>query len=164
MIFHLSIDADNPRHVAEVLAELWGGAALPFPPVGEGSWVAMAGNDRNTTVEVYPRGIEFFEGEGDADAVGRIGTNGPRSAMHFAMATNLDIDAVLTIAAREGWPAKYRKRGGVFGVIELWVESVLMVEVLTPEMQAEYLGGMTISGWRGFLASAGIETPAARAA
>lgn len=33
MLFHLSIDADDPRHVAEVIAELWGGVATPFPPV-----------------------------------------------------------------------------------------------------------------------------------
>ena len=56
MIFHVSIDADDPRHVAEVLAELWGGRAVPFPPVLKGSWVALAGDDRNTTVEIYPRG------------------------------------------------------------------------------------------------------------
>lgn len=29
MLFHLSIDADDPRHVAEVIAELWGGRAFP---------------------------------------------------------------------------------------------------------------------------------------
>ncbi len=43
MIFHLSIDADDPRHVAGVLAELMGGEAMPFPPVSIGSWMALAG-------------------------------------------------------------------------------------------------------------------------
>jgi hypothetical protein len=61
----------------------------------------------------------------------------------------------MAVAAREGWPAKYRKRGGVFGVIELWIEGDRMIEVLTPEMQAEYLAAMTIPGWRGFLQSVG---------
>ncbi|MEI9928065.1 MAG: hypothetical protein WDN44_10685 [Sphingomonas sp.] len=157
MIFHVSIDADDPRHVAEVFAELWGGAALPFPPVmGERSWVAMAGDARNTTVEVYPRGTELVEAEGDADSYGVIGANGPRSATHFAMATPLDIEAVAAIAKREGWPVKYRKRGGVFGVMELWVEGTRMIEVLTPEMQGEYLAALTIEGWKGFLAAQGI--------
>ena len=35
MLFHISIDADDPRRVAEVLAELWGGRAFPFPAVIE---------------------------------------------------------------------------------------------------------------------------------
>ena len=69
-----------------------------------------------------------------------IGGNGPRSSTHFAMATALDAEAVKAIAAREGWPVKYRKRGGIFGVLELWVEGDRLIEVLTPEMQAEYLG------------------------
>ena len=56
MIFHLSFDAADPRRVAEVIAALWGGKAIPFPPVMAGSWVALAGDDRNSSVEIYPRG------------------------------------------------------------------------------------------------------------
>ena len=162
MIFHLSIDADQPRHVAEVIAEMWGGVVRPFPPVMTGqSWMAMAGDDRNTTLEVYPRGTEFHEAEGDADAFGVIGDNGPRSATHFAMATALDRDAVEAIAAREGWPVKYRKRGGIFGVLELWIEGTRMIEVLTPEMQREYLDTMSVASWTGFLNAAGPAPAAA---
>lgn len=139
MIFHVSIDAENPRHVAQVIAELWGGVAGPFPPVAEGSWVAMAGDDRNTSVEIYPRGTELVEAEGDVDSFARPSSNGAYSSTHFAMATALGMDEVLAIAARECWPAKYRKRGGIFGVIEFWIEGTRLIEVLTPEMQAEYL-------------------------
>lgn len=147
MLFHLSIDADDPRHVAEVLAEIWGGVVAPFPPVIAGCWMAQAGDERNTTIEVYPRGTEFVEGEGDADAYGVIGTKNRRSATHFAMATPKSADEIHAIAAREGWPAKYRKRGGIFGVVELWIEGCRMIEVLTPEMQAEYRDGMTVARW-----------------
>lgn len=49
---------------------------------------------------------------------------------------------MLPIAAREGWPTKYRKRGGLFGVIEMWIEGRQTMEVLTPPMQAEYLAAM----------------------
>lgn len=162
MIFHLSIDADQPQHVAEVIAEMWGGVARPFPPVMTGqSWMAMADDDRNTTLEVYPRGTEFHEADGDADAIGVIGRNGARSATHFAMATRLDSDAVLAIAAREEWPVKYRKRGGIFGVLELWIEGTRMIEVLTPDMQREYLDTMTVPGWTGFLTAIGMMPAAA---
>lgn len=152
MLFHLSIDADDPRHVAGVIAELWGGQAFPFPPVLTGSWVAMAGDDRGTTVEVYPRGAELYEAPGDADAIGRISSSPGRTATHFAMATALDAATVEAIAAREGWPCKYRKRGGMFGVLELWIEGRVMAEVLTPDMQREYLDGLTIPAWQAMLA------------
>jgi len=153
MLFHLSIDADNPRHVAGVIAEFWGGVAMPFPPVIEGSWVAFAGDDRSTMIEVYPRGTEVHESEGAADAHGVIGTNGNRSATHFAMATALDEAAVLAIARREGWPAKVCVRGGKFGVVEIFVEGSRMIEVLTPAMQAQYLDAVTIPNWQAMLAA-----------
>jgi hypothetical protein len=146
MLFHLSIDARDPRHVAGVIAELFGsGKAAPFPPVARGSWVALAMDERNTTVEIYPRGTVLQPVEGDADGVGvpdpARGTEFG-VATHFAMATPLTREQVLAIAGREGWPAKYRKRGGAFGVIELWLEGDRMVEVLTAEMQAEYLAAL----------------------
>ena len=155
MLFHVSIDAEDPKHVAQVIAELWGGVAMPFPPVIAGSWVAFAGDERNTTVEIYPRGTELVPGEGDADGYGMIGSNGARSSTHFAMATEMGIEDVLAIARREGWPAKYRKRGNVFGVLEIWIEGSRMIEVLTPEMQAEYLGA-TLEGWKHFVRAAGL--------
>jgi hypothetical protein len=143
MLFHLSIDARDPQRVAGVIVELFGsGKSAPFPPVAKGSWVALALDDRNTTVEVYPRGTVLQEVPGDADGVGLPDPARGRDfgvATHFAMATPLTQDQVLAIATREGWPAKYRKRGGAFGVIEMWLEGDRMVEVLTAEMQAEYL-------------------------
>jgi hypothetical protein len=142
MLFHVSVDADDPRRVAEVLAEIWGGRAAPFPPVGTGSWVALAGDERNTTVEVYRRGTGLEPVKGDADGVAVECPPQRQSATHLAMSTRRNVAHILAIAEREGWPAKYRKRGGLFGVIELWVEGCRMVEVLTPEMQAEYVANL----------------------
>jgi hypothetical protein len=142
MLFHMSIAADDPKHVAGVLAELWQGEARPFPPVSDNGWVALAGDERGTLIEVYPQGTVLRESEGDVDAHGDPSGSDRFSASHGAIATNLDRDAVLALAEREGWPAKYRKRGGLFGVVELWIEGRQMMEVLTPEMQAEYLAAM----------------------
>jgi hypothetical protein len=152
MLFHLSIDADRPKHVAEVLAELWQGAAMPFPPVLTGSWAAFANDDRATMVEVYPRGAELHESAGGV--IGVIGTNNDRSATHFAMATPLQEAEVLAIATREGWPAMVCNRGGLFDVIEVYVEGTRMIEVLTTDMQADYLRTMTVPNWRAMLNSA----------
>ena len=148
MLFHVSIEADDPRHVANVFAEILGGAAAPFPPVGEGSWVALAGGERGTMIEVYPRGTEMHPADGNADAVGVAAPPRRHNATHIAIATQLDAEAVYRLADREGWAVKYCRRGGAFGVIELWVEGCQLVEVLTPEMQSEYLDAITIPNWQ----------------
>jgi hypothetical protein len=164
MLFHMSIAAHDPRRVATVIAEIWGGEACVFPPVIEGSWVAMAGDDRGTILEVYPIDTVLVEGEGGADASGmRTGYIG-NTPTHGAIATNFDQDKILAIAEREGWSAKYCKRGGKFGVIELWIEGRQMIEVLTPEMQREYLDCMTIANWKRMLASGPFPNEAAREA
>lgn len=148
MLFHVSIAARDPRRVAGFIAELWGGQAFRFPPVSDNSWVAVAGDERGTTIEVYPADIVLRETPGDADGHGEHAEVCPYTATHAAIATSLTREQVLALAEREGWPAKYRKRGGQFGVIELWIEDRQMIEVLTPEMQTEYLATATIANWR----------------
>jgi hypothetical protein len=147
MLFHVSLEADDPRHVAHVFAEILGGAAAPFPPVGVDSWVALAGDDRGTMIEIYPRGTEMHLAPDDADAIGIAAAPRRNSATHIAIATHCDMETIFQLAKREGWPAKYCRRGGKFGVIELWVEGCLLVEVLTDEMQREYLDAVTIPNW-----------------
>lgn len=151
MIFHASIDARHPRHVAEVLAEIFGGGSVaPFPPIADDSWLAMAGDERNTMIEVYPRGVVLVEAAGDRDAIGQrdqIAGSTTGSSTHLAIATRLQLEDVVAIAEREGWPAKFRKRGDLFGVLEVWIEGDRMLEVLTAEMQAEYLAAMTPANW-----------------
>lgn len=145
MLFHMSIAARQPRHVAEVIAELWGGEVFRFPPVSNDGWMAVSGDERGTAMEVYPLHTVLKESAGDADAHGETSGSDLYTATHAAIATQLDREAVLALARREGWPAKYRKRGGRFGVIELWIEGRQMMEVLTLEMQTEYLAAMKAS-------------------
>ncbi len=155
MLFHVSIAAHDPRHVAEVLAELWAGDALYFPPVSDNGWIVLAGDERRTALEVYPIDTVLREADGDADAYGEATGCEPFTATHAAIGTSLDQAQVLAIAAREGWPAKYRKRGGMFGVVEIWIEGRQMIEVLTPEMQDEYRATMSADNWRAMLRSFG---------
>jgi hypothetical protein len=52
MIHHLSIAAQNPKHVAHVLAELLQGSAVPFPDGNyPDSFVALAFDTCGTTVD-----------------------------------------------------------------------------------------------------------------
>lgn len=158
MLFHVSIAADDPQRVATVLAEVMGGDALPFPPVSDDGWIVLTDDPHRSAIEVYPMGAVLRQADGDADAWGDTAGIDRFTATHAAIGTDLTQDAVLAIAAREGWPAKYRKRGGAFGVIEIWVEGRQMLEILTPEMQAEYVGAVSIENWRAML-GAGASPP-----
>jgi hypothetical protein len=94
----------------------------------------------------------LFPVEGDADTVGKLNSSASRTtAGHLAISTDLSIEEVFAIAERAGWPAKYRKRGGAFGLIEMWIENATMLEVLTPEMQQEYRQVMTVAGYSAHL-------------
>ncbi len=153
MIFHLSIAAEQPQHVAEVIAELWCGRAFPFPPF-KGSWIAFAGDDRGSAIEVYPSQRELVPG---ADEV-KMRANPelpPRSATHIAIATPLDEADVHRIGAREGWTVMTCNRGP-FRVVELWIENNVLAEVLTSEMQQEYLGSMTPANWQTMIESGAV--------
>jgi len=151
VIFHFSIAADDPKRTATMLAELWRGQAFYFPMVGKGSWVAHAGDDRRSTIEVYPRDLAFYpneagEGHQRNEPVSR---HGP---FHAAVATPLSIEEVHEIGGRYGCHTVVCQRGP-FRVIEYWVDNTLMLEMLTPEMQAEYQRAITPGGWRAMLAN-----------
>jgi hypothetical protein len=151
MIFHFSIGADDPRATAQFLAGLWQGRAYHFPPFGKDSWIAMAGDERNSAIEVYRRGTEMVHGGDDATEVQeRIGKGQREAPFHAAIATSLEAAAVVALAKQHGAPARVCDRGP-FGVIEVWIDGCTMLEVLTPEMQQQYLGAMTYDGWEHYL-------------
>ena len=157
MIFHFSIAADDPKTTATMLAELWRGEAFYFPMVGKGSWVVHAGDDRRSTIEVYPRDLALYpsrEGEGQQrnEPVSR------HTAFHAALATPLSIEEVEEIGRRYGCHTIQCRRGP-FRVIEFWVDNALMLEILTAEMQAEYQRSVTPDGWRAMLATVWKLTP-----
>jgi hypothetical protein len=157
MIFHFSISADDPKQTATMFAELWRGQVFYFPMVGKGSWVAHAGDDRRTTIEVYPRDLALYpnesgEGHQRNEPVSR---HGP---FHAAVGTPLSIEEVEEIGRRYGCHTILCNRGP-FRVIEFWVDNAQMVEMLTPEMQAEYQRSVTPDGFRAMLANIWKLTP-----
>jgi hypothetical protein len=157
MIFHFSIAADDPKRTATMLAELWRGQALPFPMLGQGSWVAHAGDDRRSTIEVYPRDVALYPEERAGDL--RHEPVSRHVPFHAAVATPLTIDEVEEIGRRYGCQTRVCQRGPWFRVIEFWVDNVLMLEMLTAEMQAEYQRSVTIENWREMLPNVFRITP-----
>ncbi len=138
MIHHLSIAAREPQKAAEVLAEVMGGKAVPFPP-NPGSFFALQLDGHGSGVEIYPAGTHLEPG--DAEGGGFVQDPAPRrgfGATHFAISVQTDAEKVEAIAKRAGWHCVTCNRGP-FHVIEVWVENDTMVEVLPPEFAAEYL-------------------------
>jgi len=138
MIHHLSIAARDPKHAAEVLAEIMGGKAVPFPP-NPGSFFALQLDDHGSGVEVYPAGTELQPaGEEGGSFVRKPQEGRGFGATHFALSVAADEGKVKQIAERAGWHCVTCSRGP-FHVIEVWVENDTMVEVLPPDFAAEYL-------------------------
>lgn len=153
MILHASIPAANPAQVSAVLAEIIGGESFEFPPF-ERSLIAISKGEPGLSLEVYPDDLQLLPDSSGGDVVGVYG-NAPasRSAFHLAIATRLDRDAVFRLADQQGWCCRELRRGGVFSLIEFWVENRLLIEILTPEMIAEYQSVVTPASWAAMLAN-----------
>lgn len=141
VLFHTSIPADDPERVANVIAELWRGRSLAFPPY-PGAYVAMAGDGRGTVIDVLPRGLEHRPADGQF-TLQTNATPARYSHAHVAMGTPLSLAEILRIAAREGWMAQRSDRGGLFEVVELWVENHFLLELLTEGEQRRYAANVT---------------------
>lgn len=154
MINHISIGVHNPEKVAGVLAELWNGTVIPFPPCPN-SYIALANDGRGTGVEITPANTVLVPGEGlppaenfdaatpteEYEAKFVAEDYAPRyTATHLNISTHLSEAEVKAIAEREGWRVLTCNRGGgLFQLVELWVEDRFMLEVMTPEQTARYV-------------------------
>lgn len=166
MINHISIGVNDPEKVANVLAELWGGYALPFPP-SPGGYIAFADDDSGIMVEVLPIDVQFHPGKGlpneegftrqtDTEVHEAVFTPGHEaqqySSVHLNLNSPLSEAEIKAIAAREDWRCFTANRaGGLFQLIELWIEDRFMFEVNTPEMTQLYRDTVTPKAWADFL-------------
>lgn len=142
MIHHFSIPAMNPFHVAQVLAELWGGQAVPFPPHPD-SYMVLTMDDHGTMIEIYPTGTEMVPGLDQGEVQFSVNPlTSPHSATHAAISVPMSQSQIEAIAAREGWRCVWCDRDGFFEVIELWIENRLLLELLPPAMAARYVSFM----------------------
>lgn len=151
MIHHISISVKNPQHVAQVLAEIWHGHALPFPPV-RGAYIVMAGDEHGTAIEISPLGTELLPGEADEQVHSFFNQYASNfTATHAALSVPTGEERIKEIAEREGWRAITLDRGnGAFSLVEFWVENRLLLELLPPDMANRYLEIMTPQNYAGF--------------
>ncbi|MBL8166951.1 MAG: hypothetical protein JNJ50_02280 [Acidobacteria bacterium] len=143
MIHHISIDAKNPQHVADVLAEITGGQAVPAPPnFPEGSRFVLVGDEHGSMIEVLPCGTEFYPGNPEADFHTNPLPEATYVATHAYVSVQVSVDDLFRIGQREGWLTRRCDRG-FFELVECWIENRLMIEFAPPEMKAQYLGFLT---------------------
>lgn len=152
MINHISIAVENPEQVANVIAELWNGMVVPFPPA-PGSFMVFANDGKGSAVEITPSGTVLVPGEGlppedDASAAteeyeAKFVNKGDAPqyvATHLNINTHLSIEEIKEIGRRKGWRTLVCNRGeGLFQLVEMWVENSFMLEVMTPEQTERYI-------------------------
>jgi len=152
MIHHISIPAKNPAHVASVIAELFNtGYCAPFPSHKD-SFVALAGDEYGTVIEVYPWDTLMTPGEDDKPIQFQY-TNASNQfiSCHAAMSIPLNQSQIEAIAEREQWRCVRCSRGS-FEVIEFWVENAVLLELATPELAEQYTSAFTPEKIAGYFA------------
>jgi hypothetical protein len=98
-------------------------------------------------LDVYPRGREHVPAIGEY-AVRTNPAPSSYSEVHLALRTVLAEESVLAIASREGWFAQRSDRGGLFAVVEFWVENKFLLELLPAAEQRRYIEGVTAANLR----------------
>ncbi|MFW6359983.1 MAG: hypothetical protein ACOC0N_12325 [Chroococcales cyanobacterium] len=81
MIHHISIPAQNPHAVAQVLAEIVQGKVAPFPP-HPGSYFVLALDSYGTAIEVYPHGTEMHPGQDNEQVIFKNNTLSSSAVAH----------------------------------------------------------------------------------
>jgi hypothetical protein len=140
MIHHLSIAAHDPLHVAQVLAELFQGEAIPFTGY-PGSYVALMFDTNGTMIEVHPHGTELKPTPTQVSHIQNPHAS-QYSATHAAISVPSSEAQIQAIAEREGWLSVHCDRQGFFEVIEFWLENQVMIELLPPSIASKYLAFM----------------------
>ena len=158
-IAHISIGADNPKAAAHVLADIMQGEAIPFPPGGPDAWMAWS-RDESLNIEVVTRGMTLYLDDDSAEWK-RDPAYARRSEMHAAITVDRPEAEIIEIARKAGWTARTCVRGGLFSLVEVWVDNAFMLEFLDPAQTAVYKDVATLRNWKAHLAQHGLLPAAA---
>ncbi|MUL36319.1 hypothetical protein [Gloeocapsopsis dulcis] len=141
MIHHISIDAYNPLQVASVLAEILKGKAYHF--FYPGSYNVMPFDSYGTGIVVFPQGTVWIPGTNTKPAQLLPSTSTDLVAIHAAISVPTTQQQIEQIGQREGWRVLTRDQGdSIFGLVEFWVENRILLELLPPGFETQYLQTM----------------------
>ena len=145
MLHHASLNARNPRNVAETLAEMLETSAIraPSPPFPVQSWFVCYGDAAGSLLEILPWGTVLDQNA--PMGVGHDGEMRRHNGSHVLISTPRGIDAIQAIASREGWQCDLVD-ARLFQVVKVWIENAVLVEFLTPEIEASYRAAFGAAG------------------
>ncbi|BAZ10592.1 hypothetical protein NIES4071_24150 [Calothrix sp. NIES-4071] len=160
MIHHISIAANQPQHVAQVLAELCQGQVAEFP-YHPGCYIVVPMDSHGTMIEVLTPGSEFTPLSVDGENSWRQNPNPSKyNAFHAAISVPTSEAEIHEIAKREGWHVMTCDRKGYFSVIEVWIENRQLVEFLSPNLAEQYLAFMQPQSLSKFLSTIAADAKA----
>ncbi|MEM7758199.1 MAG: hypothetical protein AAF298_08755 [Cyanobacteria bacterium P01_A01_bin.40] len=156
MIHHISLPARDPLNVAEVLTELFNNSyCAPFPS-HPGSYMAFAGDEYGTLVEVYPLETEMMLSKADNPIQYQQNSAPQFITTHAVISIPLDQFQIESIAHAEQWRCLRCDRGN-FEVIEFWIENTVLLELVTPELTQQYTEALAPAKLAAYLIEAIIE-------
>lgn len=142
MIHHISIAANQPQHVAQVLAELCQGHFCEFP-YHPGCYIVLPLDSHGTMIEVLTPNSELTPNPVDGESGFHQNPHASKyNAFHAAISVPTSSEQIHEIAKREGWHVLTCDRKGFFSVIEVWIENKQLLEFLSPKETAQYLAFM----------------------
>jgi hypothetical protein len=142
MIHHISIDAREPLRVALALAEILDGKVYQF--LIPGSYIVLPFDSHGTHIVVFKVGDVWVPGTAAESA--QIFETTPTNfvAVHAAISVPTTHQQIAQIGQREGWRVLMRKQGDAvpFSMIEFWVENRILLELLPPDFESQYMQTM----------------------
>jgi len=146
MIKHISISANDPMATAATLAKFWRAEPFPFPMYDD-SFIVFLADNSSSCIEVYPAGQLQLQ---PSSPLPQLDTENKKlgGAFHAAIATPLNSDEVKAIAKEACWACREESRGGIFSVIEVWIENHTLFELLPPDMAQAYNGFINSENWK----------------
>lgn len=146
MIQHISFSVNEPQQSASTLAQFWNTESLPFPMYKD-SFVVFCGEQTGACIELYPAGTRLKPSSPELPDLASDNTQSG-GAFHAAISVPLEADAIHKISRDAGWFCQDGPRGGLFNVIEVWVENHTLLELLTPSMTEEYRTNINLERWQ----------------
>lgn len=138
MIHHMSFGVREPARVAAVLADITGAVAVraPTPPFPYGAWFVLAGDQNGSALEILPH-TAVFDPESPLGV--RYRTRDPEvSNGHVLISSVKTRDELANLAAEAGWRFQDVETG-LFRIVKLWIDGVVLVEVFARGEAARYV-------------------------
>ncbi len=109
MIHHISIAAENPLNVANVLAEIWNGKVYPTPPI-PGGYIMMSFDAQGTAIEIYPQGATITP-VNERPEIGYDEHPSTYASFYALISVPTDASRTEQIAQRAGWQVRVGEGG-----------------------------------------------------